>query len=220
MKLKDIKIWHSSKLLVAELVVVFLGVYGAFWVENYREEQGRDERTKQVILVLQQDLKDFIKVSGAFNKKMEEGLLDWSRAREQGKKVPPYVFRIYGAKRPPQSTWETVREERLSDLLHPNLIYELGFYYNELEGWGDEIVRYSTFTDTVVLPLLKSGSASFYSEDNSRMLPQFEAHMERLSELKRLSEDLVLWSACLHSRLESAEKSTEGCRTDVGITVM
>ena len=214
------KNWRSSKMLLAELVVVFLGVYGAFWVENFREQQERDERTKQVILVLQQDLNDFTKVSGGFNEKIEAGLLEWSKASERGKKPPPYVFRIYGAERPPQSTWDTVRQAQLSELLNANLLYELGFYYNELEGWGEEMVRYSRFTHTEVLPLLKTGSASFYSEKSGRLLPRFEAHMDRLRELKRLSEDLVVWSTCLLTRLESADKASEGCRTEVGVTVM
>jgi hypothetical protein len=42
-------------MLLAELVVVFLGVYGAFWVDNYREQLDRNERTQQVVLALQQD---------------------------------------------------------------------------------------------------------------------------------------------------------------------
>jgi len=35
--------WGSSRRLVAELVVVFLGVYGAFWVDNFRDQQVKDD---------------------------------------------------------------------------------------------------------------------------------------------------------------------------------
>ena len=44
------KNWCASKMLLAELVVVFPGVYGAFRVDNFRDEQDREERTRQVIL--------------------------------------------------------------------------------------------------------------------------------------------------------------------------
>ena len=47
-RIKVEKIWRSSRMLVAELVVVFLGVYSAFWVDNYRDRQEREERTEQV----------------------------------------------------------------------------------------------------------------------------------------------------------------------------
>lgn len=78
MKAETEKLWRSLRFLFAELVVVFLGVYGAFWVDNYREEQDRKERTEQVILVLQQDLRDLIEVSGGFGDHVDQGLREWS----------------------------------------------------------------------------------------------------------------------------------------------
>jgi hypothetical protein len=36
----------SWRVLSAELVVVFLGVYSAFGVDNYREQLDRNERTQ------------------------------------------------------------------------------------------------------------------------------------------------------------------------------
>ena len=212
--------WRSSRLLVAELIVVFLGVYGAFWVENYREQQDRAERTDQVILALRQDLNDYIETSGSFNERMENGLTEWSDARDRGEMPSPYVFRIYGAEKPPLSTWEVVSQSQLTDLLQANLLFELGFFYNELSGIGDRYVRYAVFTESEVLPLLKIGNASFYAEDGSKLLPRFAAHMDRLREYKNLSDDTVEWARCLLGRLESVDESTEGCRTGVGVTVM
>jgi hypothetical protein len=207
-------------MLVAELVVVFLGVYGAFWVENFRDQQDREERTGQVIRVLQQDLKDYIEVSGAFNDHIKQGLREWSEARDRGETPPPFVFRVYGAEKPPLSTWEAVRQAQLAELLQANLLYELGFFYNELSGIGDRYVRYAVFTEVEVLPLLKTGSSSFYLEDGSRLLPRFEAHMDRLREYKRLGDGTVAWATCLLGRLESADDTTTACRTDVGVTMM
>ena len=77
--------WGSSRRLIAELVVVFLGVYGAFWVENFRDQQDRDERTRKVILALQQDLKDYVEVGGGFRDHIEEGLKTGTRLGHAGK---------------------------------------------------------------------------------------------------------------------------------------
>jgi len=49
-------------MLLAELLVVFLGVYSAFWVDNYRDHLDREERTREVISVLKRDLDDQIEV--------------------------------------------------------------------------------------------------------------------------------------------------------------
>lgn len=214
------KIWRSSSMLVAELVVVFLGVYGAFWVDNFRDQQDQRARTEQVILVLKQDLKDFTMVSGSFNEAMEVGLQEWSSGRARGEMPPPYVFRVFGAEKPPQSTWEAVSQSQVTELLDANLLYELGFFYNEISGIGDRYVRYAEFTESEVLPLLKQESSIFYTQDGSRLLPRFAAHMDRLREYKDFSVGTVVWATCLLERLDSTNQSTEGCRTNVGVTVM
>ena len=123
MKMEIEKTWRSSGMLVAELVVVFLGVYGAFWVDNFRDQQDRKERTEQVILALKQDLKDYIDTAGSFTDHIEVGLQEWSNARDRGETPPPYVFRVYGAEKPPQSTWEVVRQTQLTELLQANLLF-------------------------------------------------------------------------------------------------
>ena len=81
-------------------------------------------------------------------------------------------------------------------------------------------MRYAEFTELEILPLLKTGSASFYAEDGSRLLPRFEANMDRLREWNNMARDTVVWATCLLGRLESADDTTAACRTDVGVTMM
>ena len=127
---------------------------------------------------------------------------------------------VYGVEKPPLSTWEAVRQAQLAELLQANLLYELGFFYNKISGIGDKFVRYSEFTDSEVLPLLKTGTASFYLEDRSRLLPRFEAHMDRLREWNDVGRDIIQWATCLLDRLESPDNTTKTCRIDVGDTAM
>ncbi|MDA0681464.1 MAG: hypothetical protein O2880_14145 [Proteobacteria bacterium] len=81
-----LNIVRTWKILLAELVVVFVGVYGAFWVDNYRDELDRKDRTGEVVAVLLQDLTDLIEVSGSFNDYMQDGLQKWSDAHQRGEK--------------------------------------------------------------------------------------------------------------------------------------
>ncbi len=210
----------SSRLLIAELLVVFLGVYGAFWVDDFRDQQDRDERTRKVILALQQDLEDYVEVSGGFVDYIEKGLQNWHASRARGETPAPFVFRIFGAEVPPLTTWEAVRQAELVVLIDTNLLYELGFYYNEISGMGAQNVRYATFTESDVLPQLKMGNSSFYTEDGERLLPRFEAHMDRLDEIRRLMAETATWADCLAERLENINRTTEVCRTDVGVTML
>jgi len=142
----------------------------------------------------------------------------WDEARARGEMPPPFVFRIRGAEKPPLTTWEVVNQAQIAELLEPNLLYELGFYYNELSGIGDRFVRYSEFTEAEVLPLKLAGSAGFYDDAGDRLLPQFEAHMNRLREYMVITDDSIAWAECLRGRVLSMDGSNEICRGDVGIT--
>ncbi|MDA0992854.1 MAG: hypothetical protein O3A13_04405 [Proteobacteria bacterium] len=215
-----LNIVRTWKILLAELVVVFVGVYGAFWVDNYRDELDRKDRTAEVVAVLVQDLTDLIDVSGSFNEYMQDGLQKWDEARQHGEKEPPYVFRIFGAEKPPLTTWQVVSQAQLAELLEPNLLYELGFYYNELSGLGDRYVRYAEFTESDVLPLMKTGSAGFYDEDGKELLPRFEANMDRLREYHKMSVEIVDWAKCLRDRVASVDSSNVVCRSVQGVTPM
>jgi hypothetical protein len=213
------KVWRSSRFLLAELVVVFIGVYGAFWVDGYREEQEREERTQKIILALIADLNDAIEISGQFSNSIETGLQKWVDSRVRGETPPPYVFRVYGHVRPPQSTWDAVLQSQVSELLESNLLFELGFFYNEFSGIGDRLVRYVEFTDREVLPRLKQENTNFYDED-LELLPIYAVHMDQIREVGDLFRDTVTWSKCIVARLESVPQITERCPTKVGVTIL
>lgn len=211
----DLRSW---RFLLAELLVVFLGVYGAFWVDNYRDQQDKTERTAAVVSVLIKDLNDLVEVGGGFTDFIEAGLRTWDEARLRGETPPPFIFRTFGADVPPLTTWEVVRQAQLAELIEPDLLFELGFFYNELSGVGDRFVRYTEFTESEVLPQLKAGSAGFYNEAGDRLLPRFEANMDRLREYRQMSIYLNDWAACLIDRIATLESSGEECRSDLGVT--
>jgi hypothetical protein len=211
----DLRSW---RFLAAELIVVFLGVYGAFWVDNYRDQQNKIERTEAVVRVLIQDMNDLVNVGGRFNDFIEDGLMTWDEARQRGETPPPFVFRTFGAEVPPLTTWEVVRQTELAELIESDLLFELGFFYNELSGVGDRYVRYAEFTESDVLPQLKTGSSGFYNESGDRLLPRFEAHMDRLREYRLMSVYLIDWAECLTDRISALDKSGAECRSDLGVT--
>jgi len=211
----DLRSW---RFLLAELLVVFLGVYGAFWVDSYRDQQDKAERTEAVVSVLIKDMNDLVKVGGGFNDFIEEGLQKWDEARQRGETPPPFVFRTFGAEVPPLTTWEVVRQAQLSELIEPDLLFELGFFYNELSGVGDRFIRYAEFTESEVLPQVKAGSSGFYNEAGDRLLPKFEAHMDRLREYRLMSEYLNDWAECLIDRIATLDRSAQECRSELGVT--
>src|SRR5215831_3578308 len=78
----------------AELVLVFVGVYAAFWLNNYQQHQQDAERRDQILASLEQQLREGIE-SGKINRaKQEQEAGEFRRALDAGEMPPlqPFVF--------------------------------------------------------------------------------------------------------------------------------
>ena len=200
----------------AELVIVFVGVYAAFWVDNYRESRKDEERTAQIVQTLHEDLQDFIETSRRHRDHVTTSLDAWEAARANGAKPPPYVLRMARSESPPISVWQAVSQSSLVELLEPSLLFDLGFFYSELEGVGVKFVRYSAFTDEFILPGMKRDSGWFYDEASGQLKPEFSAHMDRLLEYQEDTRVLAEWAECLIERLEAPQDKSSSCRPTAG----
>jgi len=196
----------------AELIIVFVGVYAAFWVENYRDNRQNDERTRQIVLTLQEDLRDYVMTTNRFNTDIEQHLDEWQASRDRGEMPAPYVFRIDGSETPPIAVWEAVSQSSLVELLEPNLLFDLGFFYSEMDGVGKKFVRYAEFADARVMPGLKVGETWFYDPGSGALRPEFAAHMDRLREFRQDQVRLLGWALCLARRLDRYQERTDTCR--------
>src|ERR1043166_126907 len=79
---------------VAELVLVFVGVSAAFWLNNYQVRQQEAKRRDQILASLERTLREGIE-SGKVNAAKEEHRADeFQRALDAGEMPPlhPFVF--------------------------------------------------------------------------------------------------------------------------------
>ena len=53
---------------VAELVLVFVGVYGAFWLNNYQQHRQDAERRDQILASFEQQLREGIEATNALTR--------------------------------------------------------------------------------------------------------------------------------------------------------
>jgi len=203
---------RTSRLLAMELIIVFVGVYGAFWVDDYRDRREQESNAELLAEALRQDLRDYVEVTGRMVDIIDTGLGQWEEQRSRGENPPPFAFRIHGAEVPPIATWDAVRQADAAKLFDPSLLFDLGFFYNEITGMAHRYVRYAVFTEAEVLPRLQPGGAAFYAEDSGQLLPQFASHMDRLREYRRFMAETIDWSGCLLRRLETPRQLTKTCR--------
>ena len=78
----------------AELLLVFVGVYGAFWLNSYQQHREDAGRRDQILASFEEQLRQGIK-SGKTNRAIQEKkAAEFRRAREAGEMPPvqPFVF--------------------------------------------------------------------------------------------------------------------------------
>ncbi|MGY8794657.1 MAG: hypothetical protein ACKVJN_05940, partial [Woeseiales bacterium] len=113
-----------------------------------------------------------------------------------------------------------VLQSQLTDLLESNVLFKLGFFYNEVTLGANKYIRYVEFTEAEVLPQLKANEPIFFRSDGNRLLPKFESHMDRLREYNAFFKETADWAECLYNRLEKIDQTTALCRSGTGISVL
>jgi hypothetical protein len=89
---------------VAELLLVFVGVYAAFWLNNYQQRRQDAERRDRILASLEQELREGIE-SGKINRgKEEREAAEFRRALDAGEMPPLHPF-VFTTDYSPGSTW-------------------------------------------------------------------------------------------------------------------
>lgn len=89
---------------------------------------------------------------------------------------------------------------QLTDLFDPVTLFDLAFFYSELDGVGRKYIRYVAFVEDKLLPGTIGGEAAFYAPGGS-LLPEFRANMDRLRDFQAETERQTTWARCLVYRL-------------------
>lgn len=191
--------WFS---VVVELVVVIVGVFLGIQVANWNDARLDAARKQQIIGALIADIGDSIGVQRRMMEQIDAGLNAWELSYARGEAPAPFVFRINGSDTAPD-TWGMLQQTQLVDLFDPNTLFDLSFYYSELQGVGRKYIRYVIFVEEYVLPYVDDQTAMFYEDGNSNLKPVYRANMDRLRDYRDESARLMAWAQCLVFRLRS-----------------
>lgn len=196
--------------IVIEFFVVLVGVFLAFQLNNWNEERVAAERRAGIVGAIITNISDSIGVQRKMVGEIETGLAGWEKAYAADERPIPYTFRIGGSDTAP-TVWTTFEQMQLTELLDPVTLFDLAFFYSELDGVGRKYIRYVTFVEDEVLPRAVVGSEAFYAPDGA-LLPAFRANMDRLRDFQLETMLQIKWAQCLVYRLEAKATFKENCR--------
>ncbi|MGW8265089.1 MAG: hypothetical protein ACWGSQ_01910 [Longimicrobiales bacterium] len=170
--------------LASELVIIFAGVYGAFWVERYQQALEDRDRAVTILEALEREISQFSGEGRYVQEGIAASLASYDSAVALGVRAAPAYYREPGAETPSVSVWEATVASGGVNLLDPGLFYDLAAFYNRVQSFSQRYLRYNQITEQEILPRLSLGAQAFYDPHSGELDPIFEVHMDQLRTLR------------------------------------
>ena len=180
----------------AELLLVFVGVYGAFWLNNYQQHRQDSERRDQILAALEQQLGKGIK-SGKINRvKQEQKAAEFRRALDAGEMPPlePFVFITDYS----PIDWATMLQSGGVQLLEVQTLMAVRNDESVIR-WGlSRMAWYQKLSDELIVTNLDQDISFFYDPATKKLRKRFEIYPDALdanvqfaNELERTHTELL-----------------------------
>jgi len=180
---------HLSRLgrWAAELVLVFVGVYAAFWLNNYQQRRAEAQRHDQILASLEQEFLRGIESGKITGAKQERQAAEFRRALDAGEMPPlrPFVFTTDYS----PGDIATLLQSGGVELLEVKTLMTL----RQLESvirWGlSDMQRYQKLSDELIVPNLDQ-DISFFYDPAKKLRKRFEIYPQALEATVRFAHDL------------------------------
>jgi hypothetical protein len=186
---------------VAELILVFVGVYLAFWLNNYQQRQQDAERRDQILASLEQQLQQGIE-SGKINRaKQERRAAEFQRALDAGEMPPlqPFVFITDYS----PSDWATMLQSGGVQLLDVQTLMAVRNDESVIR-WGlSSMARYQKLSDELIVANLDQDLSFFYDPATKKLRKRFDIYPEALQANVKFANDLERTHTALLKRIQA-----------------
>jgi hypothetical protein len=186
---------------MAELVLVFVGVYAAFWLNNYQQHRQDAQRRDQILASLEQEFLKGIE-SGKINRAKEERqAAEFRRALDAGEMPPLHPF-VFTTDYSPGDI-ATLLQSGGVELLDVKTLMAL----RELESvirWGlSDMQRYQKLSDELIVPNLDQDISFFYDPTTKKLRKRFEIYPQALEATVKFAYDLERTKTELVRRIQA-----------------
>jgi hypothetical protein len=186
---------------IAELVLVFVGVYAAFWLTNYQQHRQDAERRDQVLASLEQQLREGIE-SGKINRaNQERTAAEFQRALDGGEMPPlrPFVFTTDYS----PTDWATILQSGGVQLLDVQTLMAVRNDESVIRWGVNRMAWYQKLSDELIVPNLDQDIAFFYDPATRKLRKRFEIYPEALKATVKFANELERTHTELLKRIQA-----------------
>lgn len=173
---------------VAELFLVFMGVYAAFWLNNYQERQRDAKRHDQILASLEEQLKGGIESARSAGAKQNAQVAEFSRALEAGEMPPlrPFAFiSDYSA-----SDVAAMLQSGGIELFDVKTLISLRDLESVIRAGLSRMAHFEKLSDQLIAPNLDQDISFFYDPATKKLRKRFEKYPEAIQAVANFFHDL------------------------------
>ena len=180
---------------VAELVLVFVGVYAAFWLNNYQQQQQDAQRRDRILAWIEQTLREGIE-SGKISR------ATWLNGWPGHPEMPPLRPFVFTTDYSPGdfATWLQSGGAQLLDLETLTALRN----DESIIRWGlSRLARYQKLSDELIVPNLDQDISFFYDPATKKLRNRFEIYPQALDETVKFANELERTHTELLKRIQA-----------------
>lgn len=174
----------AARYLLVELLIVFVGVYLAFQLHEYKAERETNQRRQQLREALAQEIDVFLLGADQLIPQLDAMYADWRQRYDAGEKPAPLHFAIGGANLPPRGMWQAVLASDGLATLPVDSMQKVSQFYNALDILLGKYSDMIEFAEQQIIP--HDDTAAFYQADSGSMKREYAAYMGRMQDMLRL----------------------------------
>jgi hypothetical protein len=148
---------------VAEPVLVFVGVYAAFWLNSYQQHQQDAKRHDQILASLEQTLREGVDNAKTEGAKEDRQLVKFRRALQAGE-IPP--LRLLLSQPTSATDIATLLQSGGIELLDVKTLTALRKLESVIRWDLSRMAHYQKLSDELIVPNLDQDISFFYDPDH------------------------------------------------------
>lgn len=184
MRLSTKEIVEGTRYLLVELLIVFVGVYLAFQLNEYSSQRETNQRREQLRVALGQEIDVFLLGANQLIPRLDTLYKEWRRRYDEGEKPAPLHFEIGGADLPPRGMWQAVLASDGLALLPVEPMQKVSDYYNALDILLSKYANLIEFSEQEIIPF--ESADTFYQPGRGPMKRKYVAYMRRMQDMLHL----------------------------------
>lgn len=163
---------------VAELILVFVSVYAAFWLNALQQRRQDMKRHDQILAALERDVTEGIRNSREQAEKSEATANQFDQALQQGQTPPvrPFVFTTDYS----PTDIAAMLQSGGYDLLDVKTLMTVRDMESALRGGLAEMKHYQDLSDALIVPNLDQDASFFYDPATKQLRKKFAAYPKAL----------------------------------------